>query len=197
MKKKETLAKIVRIVTVPPVMIIALLIILAKVCPEIYRTPSDLFIMLLLLGIFPALSYPLQPMLPGYKNSGREGQRNLAFLFSVIGYIAALIFTFASYANASLRLISLTYCLSVIILILCNKLFHLRASGHACSQTGPILFLVYFINWKCILPGLLIAALVVWSSLLLKRHSVRDLLSGSLVYITAFCLSLLIMHSLL
>ncbi len=37
------------------------------------------------------LAYPMQKILPHWKQKGQEGQRKLAFLFSMAGYSAAFV----------------------------------------------------------------------------------------------------------
>lgn len=192
MTKKERIAKIVRCITVPPVMITALLLILYFRRADTFHNTADLLMLILLLGIVPALAYPLQKLLPRYKSSGREGQRALAFLFSLLGYLSALIWSIRCRSGQAILLICLTYCISVILLTICNKVFHIRSSGHACSQTAPMIFLICFISWKTLLPCTLLAALVVWASLTLRRHTVTDLLSGAFVCILSFILSYLL-----
>ena len=84
------------------------------------------------------------------------------------------------------------YFLSVVLLSICNKGFHFRASGHASSFTGPLILMIYFFGWKVIIPSLIIAALIVWSSIYLKRHTIKELAGGILVNIIAFILSVII-----
>lgn len=39
-----------------------------------------------------------------------------------------------------------------------RSLIHLIYSGHACSVTGPLIFLIYFTGWKTLLPCLVVGA---------------------------------------
>lgn len=87
----------------------------------------------------------------------------------------------------------MAYFISIVILTIFNKLFHIRASGHSCSITGPLILLIYFVGTWCIFPSLLIYAAVLWSSIELKRHTVKDLIMGSLACIVAFELSLVLL----
>ena len=142
-KAKQTVAKGIRVLSVPPVMVTALLLFLNIWKPYFFRTWREIFICILLLGIVPALAYPMQKILPRWKKEGREGQRKLAFLFSLAGYTVSFLWSLTSGVGKEIQLICTTYFLSVLLLTVCNKGLHFRASGHACSVTGPLLLLIY------------------------------------------------------
>lgn len=189
-KAKQTVAKGIRVLSVPPVMVTALLLFLSIWKPYFFRTWREIFICILLLGIVPALAYPLQKILPRWKKEGREGQRKLAFLFSLAGYTVSFLWSLTSGVGKEIQLICTTYFLSVLLLTVCNKGLHFRASGHTCSVTGPLLLLIYFVGEKCILPCIMAAGLIVWSSLVLKRHTCRELAGGAVACMIAFAVSL-------
>lgn len=176
MKAKESLAKIVRVVSVLPIMVSILIIALILGRPDLFDYRMEASLMILLLGIVPIIAYPIQMTVPSLKNTGRDGQRKLAFIFSLAGYTSAFIWAIVSKVNRQILLICLTYFISVIVLTVFNKV----ASGHACSVTSPLFFLVYYVDWKFIFPSLIIAALVAWSSVYLKRHTKTQLLVGCL-----------------
>ncbi len=186
---KKKLAKVIRVITVPPLLIIVLLILLYNFRADIFNSPWELLWLLLLLGVVPVLAYPLQLLLPGWKAKGREGQRKLAFIMSIAGYTAAMAVGYGMHVSNDLQLICNTYFISVVLLAILNKLLHVRASGHACSMTGPLVFLIYYIGWIYLPISLIVAAAVIWSSLYLKRHTVKDLILGILVCLAAFACS--------
>lgn len=194
MFQKESVAKGIRVLSIPPVMITALILILAYYKEGVFRNHSEMVITILLLGFVPVLAYGLQKILPGFKEQGREGQRKLAFLFNLISDSVAFLWALLIQAGKDLLLIYSTYFLSVVILTICNKGFHYRASGHACSFTGPFVLLVYFLGWKVVLPCLVIAGLIVWSSLYLKRHTIKELVGGIVVCLLSFALSLVMIY---
>lgn len=110
-------------------------------------------------------------------------------IFSVCGYLLGLVTAFATQAPLALCVIYLEYLLCGIAMLIFNKGFHLRASGHACGIVAPVLLLVYF---KLYLPAAIGALLIlpVWvSSVKTKRHTVRQLMGGGLI--AAACLLLL------
>ena len=183
---KTKIAKIIRIITVPPIMILGLIIILSSLRKDIFQNNTQIIISILFLGIVPILAYLLQPILPKFKNKGREGQRKLAFILNIVGYILAVIIGYFMGVGSNLQFIYNTYLISVILLTILNKGFHIRASGHACSSTGPLLFLVYFIGIKAIVPCIIVGALTIWASLTLKRHTKKDIAMGTLSCAFAF-----------
>ena len=189
---KEHVAKIIRILSVPPIMISVFILILAFNKNNIFRSPTEIIIMIVLLGFVPALAYVLSVLVPKVKEQGREGQRKLAFITNLAGYSIALLWAFFTNVDKGLLLICLTYFLSVVFLIICNKGFHFRASGHASSFTGPLILLVYFLGWKAMVAALMIAVLIVWASVYLKRHTIKELVGGIVVNILAFIFSVII-----
>lgn len=190
---KNTFAKIIRIISVPPVMITFLLVILNTTRPDIFRNNVEVLTSIILLGIVPVLAYPFQLLLSSsLEDRGRIMQRKLAFIFSLIGYATALLWAILVHTSKELLMICATYFISVVILTFFNKVLKKRASGHACSITGPLVFLIYLVDWKLIFPCLIIVTLIFWSSLYLQRHTKTDLFYGVLSTLLAFALSFII-----
>ena len=190
MESKERIAKIIRALSVPPVMVSVLIIILAINKDGIFRNTLEIVVSIVLLGFVPILAYILNGIVPGFRKQGREGQRKLAFVTNLIGYSVAFLWALLSDVESALLLICSTYFFSVLILTICNKAFHYRASGHACSFTGPLVLMIYFFGWKVFIPCLLVAALIIWSSIYLKRHTAKELIGGIVVCLFSFALSL-------
>lgn len=186
---KEKAAKLIRIFMIPPVMVTVFLLVLYYNKKELFTGASDLAVMIVLLGLFPVLAYPIQSIVPKWRKGGRESQRKLAFLLSIIGYTAAFAWSFFYKAGQEIRLICSTYLLSVGILAVCN-LLHFKASGHACSVTGQFVLLLYFMGKKTVIPIIIVASLIMWSSLVLKRHTVPQLIGGIAACVVAFGFSI-------
>ncbi|MCF0228150.1 MAG: hypothetical protein HUJ76_00465 [Parasporobacterium sp.] len=186
------LALAVRVISVPPVLVTAMMLTLYFKRSEFFRNIQDLIFPILFLGFIPLLAYPVSLIIPSIRKAGRAGQRNLAFVFSIAGYLGCQIWAFASRVSKDLLLICLSYFFSVVILTVVNKVIHIKASGHACSATGPLFYLVYSIGWKTLIPTLIIAALIAWSSVYLKRHTLKELGTGCLVFFIAFGISFLL-----
>lgn len=188
---KQHLAKFIRAVTVPPVMALMLLIILYITKNEFFGTTLNLVLAIVFLVVLPILAYPLQPLIPGFKGKGREGQRNLALLMASLGYICGLMTALFLPVSKYLLIIYLTYLFSGISLVLLNKVFKVRASGHACGVAGPIFSLIIFLGpW--VLFGILLLAAVYWASLRMDRHDKSELLIGTTVPTYALMLAFLI-----
>jgi len=189
----KRIAKIIRIITIPPVMVMVLLLILRSVRGNVFQNNIlDLLMSILFLALIPVAAYPLQPLIPKYKDKGREGQRNLAFIFTPIGYIGAILYGIFTHVSKDLLLIYFTYLLSVFALLLSNKVMKFRSSGHMCSITGPLIALVYFIGWILVIPCCILFGLICWSSLTLKRHTLYEVIGGCACCIAAFGCSLVI-----
>lgn len=182
----KTIAKILRILTIPPILVTALLAVIFFTRSTTFRGTIDFVAAVVCLALIPALAYPLQPIIPGFKGKGRDGQRALAFVTSSVGYIIGFSYALISRATDEFKFIVTAYLLSVVLLLVFNKLFHLKASGHACGVLGPLLFAVYFMGWVWAIPCAVIAAAVVWSSVALGRHTPSDLCLGGACALASF-----------
>lgn len=192
-KAAAVTAQIFRAITVPPVLVSILLIVLYVLNYGIVSSVAELLFSLLFLGVVPLLAYPIAFLIPTVRAKGREGQRKLAFVMNLLGYAGALAYGLIARVGEGLLLIFLTYCISVLVLMFFNKVLKVRASGHACGVTGPLIFFVYFTGPYGIVPCVIIAAFVVWSSLRLKRHTIAELVLGAVIAFVSFAISLLIL----
>ncbi len=192
---KEKFAKAVRIVSVPPVMALVLALSVYFGKPTVFASVKELWLTVFFLSVLPALAYPISDLLPSLRKRGREGQRDFAFLMTAVSYPLLALYAVIA-GGAGFLLIACTYLFSLVVLLLLNKVFQRRASGHACSATGPLVLICYFIGFKAILWGLLLYALIFWASLVTKRHTASELIWGSLASIIAFLLSLMLLFTL-
>ena len=172
-------AKAIRVITVPPLMV-ALMLTVLYFGADVFPAPMDLWLTLLFLAVVPALAYPVQMLVPAWRGGGRKTQRNLAFAFSFAGYGGAVICSILRDAVPNLLYIAVVYLISVVILTLFNLLSPWHASGHGCSLMGPILLVCLFMGWYAIPAGILLYAASLWASVYMKRHTVREFLLGSL-----------------
>lgn len=186
------LARIVRVVTVPPLMVAAILTLLWFSRPALFTSLSDLLLSQCFLALFPILAYPLSYAVPAIRRKGRDGQRSLAMYLSAVGYLSAVLCGIFTQCSEELRVIHLTYLLSVVLLLVFNKVIHIRASGHACSVSGPILLLCLYVGAVGVVTGLLLWAVIFWASLRGKHHTPREYLIGSGVPIVAYMLASLV-----
>lgn len=184
-------AKIIRVVTVVPVIALALLLILFFARPAVFNGPFRFALSTVFLVVLPILAYPLQPVVPKFKDMGREGQRSLAMVAANLGYVAGIVFALLSDSSRELLIIYLTYFLSGLLIVLFNKVLGLRASGHACGIAGPIACLVYFCG-PAALWGVVVLAAAWWASVLMKRHTHGELILGSILPVAALGISILV-----
>ncbi len=173
-------AKIIRGITVPPAIVTVLFLLLYFCRDDVIPTPLDLSLSLFFLALVPVLAYPLQAIVPAFRPGGQRMKRKLAFILSIMGYIAAFTVSLLRGAVPNLAYIDAVYLCSVIVLTLLNVCTPWHASGHACSIVGPIALLACFFEWWTIPVGALVIALSFWSSVYLKRHTVREYLLGAL-----------------
>jgi hypothetical protein len=173
--------KIARILTLAQLLAAFSLTMLYIYRPDIYPTGGHFAYMLFYLGILPLLAYPLQPIVPKFKDKGRDGQRTLAMIFAVVGYVLSVVTCALTGASSAMWLIALEYLISGILILVFNKVLHIRISAHGCGSAGPIFLLLYFGLYA---PAAIMAVLTVIayvSSVKMKRHTVPQLVGGSLV----------------
>ena len=182
------LAQIIRIGSAPPFMVAVLLLLLHGTGQPGFDQPSALLCGFLFLCIVPLLAYPAARLIPALRKQGREGERKTAFLFSALSYGSGWIVSFVM-QNRPLLLLFTIYTLSVGLLLLWNKGFGVRASGHGCSVVGPLALSALYLGWWTLLPGAVVYAAIFWSSRRLGRHTAREFLLGSGLCLLAMVLS--------
>ena len=189
-----TLAHIVRIVSVPPVMVGILLVLLFTLRDDVFATPVEFIASLAGLTILPILAYPVSVMIPALRKKGREGQRSLAMYFSTVGYVGVFVYGLIAQVGTGLMHIYAGYLFSVVIILIGNKVFKVRISGHACSVSGPMVYSAYFLGIWGIIVGIICWAVILWASLVMKRHTFREFVLGTLTCLLSFAVSWLIFH---
>lgn len=193
MKGSDLAAKIIRVVTVPAVTSGCAMTMLWLSETQIYLRGLDYWMVMLGLTGIPLLSYGVSALVPRLHAKGREGQRKIAMYFSAAGYLLAFLYALLMPTTAAYRVITGTYVISILLLLLLNKGMHFKASGHACSTAGPLAAAGYFLGGWTIPAGLLVCGLVIWSSMKLKQHRFWELMTGSAVSGVAFvCLAMLL-----
>ena len=173
------LSKIIRILTAP-----AILAVLVAAVLYFEREQSEplyeYLLFALFIGIIPILSYPICRLIPALRKKGRDFERKLTFITSIVGYTAGFIYAMIAPVSKPLLVAYISYFASVFILTFFNKVLKVRASGHACGIFGPLLLIVLLFGFKYLIPCVLILAGVVFSSLYLKRHTLPELCFGAL-----------------
>ena len=181
-------AKLVRIATLAPIMALVALTILMGTTKDVFHYVWDYGFAVAFLVILPILAYPLQPLIPSYKDKGREGQRQLAIVMAVLGYIGGIIVALTTTIPEKLKIIYFTYFISGVLIMVFNKLIKVRASGHACGVVGPMALLVFCIG-PFALVGLIVLLVVYWASLKMERHTISQLFWGSVIPVVALLCS--------
>ncbi len=175
----------IRVISIPPLMVTYLLALLFFFRDGVFATTGEFITALAALAIFPALAYPVAAIVPSLRKGGRPMQRKIAFLFSVIGYIGGFIYALTAGFSKPVLTIFTAYLASLLFLVLFNKVFKIRASGHACSVTSPLFFATYYFGLGALLPAAVLYATIFWASLVTKRHTVREFLLGTLVCVVS------------
>ena len=189
---KERVAKAIRIITVPPVLTLAMLGILYYLYGEKFATLSQLVMALILLVLVPSCAYLISNSENNNQTDKRGKQRKMAFIFNLVGYLSAMIIGFFMMCTEMMMCILISYFLAVLILTFVNKVSGVKASGHACSCVLPYLILCYWSGGKVVLICLILYLGEFWASVSLKRHTVFEFISGSFVAIVVFSIVFLL-----
>lgn len=176
----DKLAKFIRVISVAPIMVLPLLFILFFNDQYFFGNIINFILSIFFLTVLPLLAYPLQPLFKKYRDGGREGQRSLAIVFAVAGYIFGCISAAILRAPLNVWIIYLAYLLSGALVMIINKAFHFKASGHACGIAGPSILLVYF-GQVCGLFGAAVLVAAWLSSLYMKRHTTMQFVVGTII----------------
>lgn len=186
MFEKERWAKCVQILTTPQVLAITVVSLLMVQRPEMFRGMWDYGVSVFFLGIFPLLAYPIARIMPTTRIMGREGERWLAFIFFLLGYLILYIYGLCFSVDRQLVLLYETYLFSGFILVVVNAFFDVKASGHGCGTTGAILLAGCFIGWQWSMFFALIFLLSAWASLTLEQHTTQEIMLGSICCVGGF-----------
>ncbi len=171
----------IRKITVPPTFAATLLILGFVICPEYFGSAWNLISGLVFICVLPLLAYPLQKYIPRFKDKGRAGQRSLAMIFSAVGYLLGTLIAFLTKAPTEYKIICMEYLLCGIAMLVLNKVFKLKASGHACGIVGPVLMMIYF---KMFIPAAVCSLLIIpvfISSVKTKQHTAWQLVGGGFI----------------
>ena len=188
------IAHAVRIISIPPVMVGILLVLLFTLRDDIIASTVDMVASMLGLTVLPILAYPVSCAVPALRRKGREGQRSLAMYFSTVGYVAVFVYGLIASVGVGLMHIYAGYLFSVVIILVSNKVFKVRVSGHACSVSGPLVYSGYFLGIWGIIVGVVCWGLILWASLVMKRHTFKEFLLGTLTCLVSFTVGWLIFH---
>lgn len=173
--------KIIRILTVAPIMAFLLFTLTYIFRNQYFDSIWQYIYSVFCLTVLPLLAYPLQRFIPGFKDKGRDGQRTLAIIFSCVGYILCCILGIIFSQSRELWIIILTYLSSGIIIFISSKVFKFKISGHACGVFGPVSVLFYLGLYIPAMIGIGIMALVYYASLKSGRHTLPELVSGTVL----------------
>lgn len=177
----EKVFRKIRTITVPPVFAAVLLVLVYLTHPDYIGSIGHLLGALFFLSVLPTLAYPMQKYIPKFKDRGRAGQRTLAMLFSFVGYLLGTVTAFAFSAPAELQLIYMVYLLCGIGMLVLNKVFKIKASGHACGSVGPVIMCLYFGLYIPAMIGAVLVLSVFISSIRTGQHTLPQLFCGSTI----------------
>ena len=195
-RRKRALAKALRIITVAPIMAFLAFTVML-LAGGIFQNVYEYLWTLLFMSVLPLTAYPLQKVIPAFKNKGRSGQRTLAMIMANVGYILSIVYAMVADISPKLLAVFVTYVLSGASILIVNKLIGFKASGHACGAAGPVGVLVYFLGLtpqgiiSLVVGGALLAA-VLWGTVKTHSHTASQFIVGGIIPIIIFYTLILI-----
>lgn len=176
----EKIAKIISVITVAPLVSVLVLSWMWLDNPGFYGgSLSWYFISLGLLTLVPISAYLLKYVIPSIRVQGRDGERKLAFIMAVAGYVIGVLVCQIFHGPHVVYILFGTYFVSGFTLLLLNRFSPIKPSGHACGMAGPFTFLICLLGGASWIMALFIP-LVFWARLKMKRHNINELMIGSL-----------------
>lgn len=184
-------SKFLRVLLLAPILALILLATCRIFKPHIFVTGWSFLMAILTLVVLPLLSYPFSVIVPKIREKGRDGQRKLAIIFSMAGYVIGFCLCFLMTTSQELKVMFLTYLLSASLIGLFTFVIKLKASGHACGMMGPIAYLSYFVSPWCLtlMLGLIFIYL---PAIKLKRHNIFELILGTVFPVASMFISIAI-----
>lgn len=184
----QKIAKLIRIMTVAPLSSMYLLVALLYLEPGTFRSTGEFWLAGVFLALIPALSFPLQKGFTIIKGDAWDAERKLAIIMSLIGYGGGLVYAFSASAAPLLKIIFLTYSLSVLLIFAFSFFTPINASGHMCGLAGPAAAMIYSFGMPFLALVLLLAA-TWWASRFMQRHTHKELVYGTVIPIICLILS--------
>ena len=182
----------IRSITAPHIFAFLILTLLYALRPEYFGSVWFLVVGIVTLTILPLLAYPLQRFIPKFKDKGRAGQRKLAIIFSALGYLLGSVTVIALGAPTELKMLFVEYLLCGISILVSDKVFKFKSSGHACGIVGPVAMLVYLGLYIPAAVAAVITVPVYISSIKTKQHTPLQLAVGSIIPIAMLAIDHLI-----
>ena len=151
---------------------------------EAFITPVHYLDSLFTLCLLPLLGYVICRAVPSLKSKGRHLERVLAIAFSLLGYLLGVAFALIGGGTKTELTLYFTYLISGLLTAICSFVFKYKASGHACGVSGPAAMLsmymgpVYALSFAVLVP-------VYISSLKLERHTLSQLIAGTIIPVIA------------
>ena len=189
---KARIAKGIRAITVPPVLVSAALVLLYGTYGSDFASVPMLVCAIFFLGLMPLLAYPLAALWQrrsGNETVGaslRDKQRRLAFMLNLAGYGMGAIVGWLFHCTAMMAGVLSGYLIGAVLLTIFNKGFHIKASGHACSGVMAYLLLGYWLGLKAFLVCIPLYICEFWASIFLKRHTSKEFLWGTGIAVLSF-----------
>lgn len=182
----QQLAKLVRVLTTPPVFAALLSTLLYILYDGSFASFGHYLSALFFLTGLPLLAYPVAALVPPLRRKGRRAQRNLALVFSLVGYIGGFLVAMLAGGAAVEKVMLGTYLFSGAALAV-TTVCHFKASGHTCGCSGPIAMLSFFVSpW--FLLGYFLLTPIFWSSKKLGRHTPAQLVAGCIIPVVGILL---------
>ena len=187
---KARTAKLLRVLTVPPLMAFMLVTTLyAALGSEAFRTPLRYIEAVFALALLPVIPYGLCATIPAMRKRGRKLERDLGIVFSLLGYFMGLLFALLGNGTTIEKELYITYMISGALMGLLSFVFRFKASGHACGASGPFAMLACRVGWGW-LAGFALLVPIYVSSIRLGRHKLSELFAGAAVSVGALMIAI-------
>jgi membrane-associated phospholipid phosphatase len=178
-KSKKKFAKLISTITHPPLLAIPTFIVINVFLLGL----SDSIVVNIICMIFAAI-LPILTSLILIKKMNTDiditdrRKRTLPLFFAVCSYIIGFFVLYVIDAPAITTTLMLIYSSNTLIILLINLSW--KISIHAMGVAGPTAALIYLFGIPGVIFGLIIP-IVMWSRVMLRKHSISQVLAGSVL----------------
>ncbi len=148
-------------------------------------------IALIFVGVIPLFAWLHLVKQPG----DYDGERKLSFIIDAISYPIGFVLLLIKKPRSVYTALVFSYLLNVIFLVIINKFFGYKASGHGAGIAGPATALTIVFGAVGALSFLFLIP-VFYSKIKLKDHTFMQLLTGSLLSSFLTCIAFVVVGAL-
>ena len=181
-RKSERFAKFISSITHPPLLSIPTFAVINYYLLGMNKSIEITLICLIFAALIPIITslILIKKMKIDIDITDRT-KRTFPLLFAIFSYLIGFFILYAVGAPSLTTVLMLIYFSNTLIILFITLSW--KISIHAMGVAGPTVAIIYLFGYKGVIFGLLIP-LVMWSRVILKKHSITQVLAGAVLGLT-------------